>query len=823
MRFLETTAYDLRYAARVLVKDTSFTVIAILTLALGIGASTTVFSVVDATLLRPLPYADAGRLVFPWRLPPPTANVGFDVIPWGRRDFLTVAGSRGAFEHLGAFLGASFNLTGSGDAARFDGARVSADFFRVLGVRPAFGRTFTDDADQPGGPLEVVLSQRLWRDRFGADPAIVGRAIALNGAPHTVVGVMPGGFDFPRSAGLPAVFTLPRESLLWVPLALSRGASVRGEPAELAVIGRLAANAGVERAQAELDVFAGRMDREIPQAKGWFRSRVVTMGAQLAGDTRRPLLLLLGAVGVLLLIACSNVASLIVTRSIGRARELTLRAALGASRQRLIRQLTTEHLLIALVGGAAGLAIAVVGVDIVKAFGPVDVPRLADVRIDAGVALFAMVLSLACGLGFGVAPAWAVARADLVSSLKEGGTRSSTAASGSRARSALLVSEVALALVLVIASGLLVRTFIRLSHVDAGFTPERALTFELTLPSASYRDADRIVALYRTALQRLRELPAVESAGIGETVPMGGAGESTGLRIPDRPAAGDAAPPYANYTIISPGYLAAAGTPLLRGRDVAESDTADSMPVALVSAAFARKYWPGQDAVGKQVGVPIRSFNMTVVGVVADVKHVSIREEPGPEIYVPYTQKPWPSMQTMHVVVRTGAEPASMTGVVRRAIRAVDPEVPVAAVATLETIVGHAMAQPRFSMLLVGGFGALSLLIACVGLYGSVSYAVTSRTQELGIRAALGAPLPRLFALVLGQGVRITMLGIAIGVALALVVLKAMARFLYGVESTDPATFAVLSLVLLAVAMVACYVPARRAMRVDPLVAMRSE
>jgi putative ABC transport system permease protein len=634
---------------------------------------------------------------------------------------------------------------------------------------------------------------------------------------------MPAGFGFPRAAGLPAVFTLPRETLLWVPLALSHGASVRGEPAELAVIGRLAPSASIERAQADLDVFARRMDEQIPQAKGWFRSRVVSMAAQLTGDTQRPLLLLLAAVGVLLLIACSNVANLIVTRSIVRARELTLRAALGASRGRLIRQLTTEHLLIALIGGVAGLAIAAVGVDVVKAFGPSDVPRLADVRIDAGVALFAIALSLVCGLGFGVAPAWTVARTDLVSSLKEGGTRSSMAASGSRTRSALLVSEVALALVLVIASGLLIRTFVRLSSVDAGFRPERALTFELTLPPTSYSEIDRIVAVYRTALERLRALPAIESAGIGETVPMGGAGESTGLRIPDRPTTGDAAPPYANYTIVSPGYLAAVGTPVLRGRDFVELDTADSLPVAMVSAAFARKYWPGQDAIGKHVGVPIRSFDMTVVGVVADVKHVSLREPPGPEIYVPYTQKPWPSMQTMHVVVRTKADPASMAGAVRQAIRAVDPEVPVAAVATLDAIAGQAMAQPRFSMLLVGGFGALSLLLACVGLYGSVSYAVTSRTQEIGIRLALGAPKGRLFALVLGQGVRITALGIAIGVALALVVLRTMASFLYGVDSTDPATFGVLSLVLLAVAMLACYVPARRAMRVDPLVAMRSE
>jgi predicted permease len=375
--------------------------------------------------------------------------------------------------------------------------------------------------------------------------------------------------------------------------------------------------------------------------------------------------------------------------------------------------------------------------------------------------------------------------------------------------------------VLIIASGLLVRTFTHLVSADGGFNSDRALTFELTLPAASYGDGDRIVNLYRAVLQKLQALPGVASAGIGETVPMGGAGESTGLRIPDRPAAGDLAPPYANYTIVSPGYLAAVGTPMLQGRDFLASDTADSMPVAIVNAAMAKKYWPGQDAIGKQVGLPIRSFNMTVVGVVASVKHLSLREEPGPEIYVPFTQKPWPSMLTMHVAVRTQALPASMTGAIRSAIREVDPALPMAGVATLETIVDEAMAQPRFSMLLVGGFGALAVLLACVGLYGAVAYAVTSRTQEIGIRLALGAPRRRVFALVLAQGVRITGLGIAAGVALALVLLRVMAGFLYGVEATDPATFVVVSTLLLGVALLACYLPARRATRVDPLTAMR--
>lgn len=820
---VETIVSDVRYAARILGRDVPFTAMAVLTLALGIGASTTVFSVVDAVLLKPLPYEAADRIVFPWRVSPPNIDVGFDEYPWGRVDFLTLAGQSRAFGHLGAFQGASFNLTGRHEPARLDGARVSAGFFQVLGVQPRLGRTFTEDEDRPGAPPVVVLGDRLWRDRFDEDPGVIGRMVDLNGTPHTVVGVMPRGFAFPQSAGMPGVFVLPRDSELWVPLALSRGPRVRGEPAELAVVGRLAPTESLESAQAELDVFSRQMDDLFPQGKGWFQSRATPMMAQLAGDTRRPLLLLLGAVGVLLLIACANVASLLLARSMARSQELTLRGALGASRTRLVRQLVTEHLLLAVLGGAGGLALAWAGLEIARAFGPADVPRLTSARLDTTVLLFSIAMTLVSGLACGVAPAWAAAREDLVSSLKAGGNRSVAGAGSSRARSAVLVLEVALALVLVIASGLLVRTFLHLARVDAGFNPERALTFELTLPSSSYGDADRIAAVYRTMLERVRGLPGVASAGIGETVPMGGAGESTGLRIPHRSPADAAELPYANYTIVSPGFLDAVGTPILRGRSFEESDTADSLPVALVNAAMAKRYWPGQDVIGKRVGLPIRPFDMVVVGVVADVKHQSLREEPGPEIYVPYTQRPYPSMLTMHVVVRTRANPASMTSAVRDAIQAVDPQVPLAAVTTLDAIVDNAMAQPRFATMLVGAFGMLSLLLACVGLYGAVSYAVTSRTRELGVRLALGAPRRRVCALILGHSLRITLLGIVIGSALALVLLKTMAGFLYGVEPTDPATFVVLSTLLLVVATLASYVPARRAMRVDPLITMRAE
>ena len=707
---------------------------------------------------------------------------------------------------------------------RLEGLRASAGFFPSLGVAPALGRWFTPEEDQIGREHEVVLSDRVWREHFSGDASIVGRAIDLNGAPYTVVGVMPPGFTFPRAAEMPGSFTLPRETGLWVPLALSRGGSVRGEPSELAVVGRLAPGVTMAGAQAELDLFARTMERQYPAAKGWFTSRVTPLARQVAGETRRPLLLLLAAVFVVLLVACSNVANLLLTRAVARGREFTLRAALGAGRGRIVGQLVTESILLAVAGGAGGIACALAGVSFVRAFAPATIPRLDEVRLDPAVLAFAVALSIATGLLFGLAPAFLAARADLSPALKDGGARSSGSAHGFRLRNALLVSEIALAVVLVIASGLLARTFAHLVRANGGFNAERVLTFELTLPASRYPDVNRIVRLYHDALGRLRDVPGVESAGLSEVVPLGGAGESTVIRLSDRPAPRSRKElPFANYTILSPGYLGAVGTPVVRGRDFLESDTADSMPVAIVNEALARKYWPGQDALGKPISVPINKYDMTIVGIVADVKHLSVREEPAPEMFVPYTQKPWPSMLTMHVALRTRTDPASMTASARAAIQSVDPDLPLARVATLASIVDEAVAPPRFSMLLVSAFGALALVLACIGLYGAVSYAVVERTQEIGIRLALGARRANVYWLVLGKGVQVTALGLAIGLALAFGALRTISGFLYGVEATDPATFAVVSGALFAASLVACFVPARRATRVDPMAALRHE
>jgi putative ABC transport system permease protein len=820
---VETTTRDLRYAARVLRRDAAFTAIAFVTLALGIGATTTVFSVVRAILLKPLPYGEVDRVVMPLRQAPPGVELGFDEIPWGRVDFLAEANSTRAFSALGAFRGDSFNLTGSGEPVRLEGLRASAGFFPALGVAPELGRWFTAEEDEIGREHEVVLSDRVWRERFSGDSSIVGRAIDLNGAPYAVVGVMPPEFTFPRASEMPGSITLPRETELWVPLALPRGGPIRGEPSELAVVGRLARGVTATEAQAELDLFARDMERQIPAGKGWFDSRVTPLARQVTGETRRPLLLLLAAVLVVLLVACFNVASLLLTRAIARGSELTLRAALGAGRGRLVRQLVTESVLLAVVGGSGGIVCAFAGVSFVRAFAPATIPRLDEVRLDPAVLAFAVAVSVATGILFGLAPALVAARADLSPALKEA-ARSSGGGRGLRLRNALLVVEIALAVVLIIASVLLGRTFGHLLGAKGGFDADRVLTFELTLPTSRYPDLDRIVRLYHDALERLRQVPGVVSAGVSEVVPLDGAGESTAIRLSDRPTpVSREEVPFANYTILSPGYLAAVGTPVLRGRDFLESDTAEAMPVAIVNEALARKYWPGQDALGKPIRVPINKHDRTIVGIVADVKHLSVREAPAPEMFVPYTQKPWPSMQTMHVAVRTGTDPVSMAAATRAAIQSVDPELPLARVTTLAAIVDEAVAPPRFSMLLVSAFGAVALVLACVGLYGAVSYAVVERTQEIGIRLALGASRANVYRLVIGKGVQVTLLGLVLGLVAAAGILRAISGFLYGVEATDPATFAVVSGALVAVSLAALFVPARRATRVGPIVALRRD
>jgi predicted permease len=822
--WLETFFADVRFGMRMLRKNPGFTLIAVLTLALGIGASTAVFSVVNAILIKPLPYPHSERILIPWHVPPGGAYLGFSEAPWGRVDAEFAFQESKTFESLGAFKTDSFNLTGSGDPLRLDGLRASAGFFPTMGISPVLGRAFTIEEDQPGHEHEVILGGSIWRDVFGGDPHILGRVIDMNGEPYTVVGVMPLGFVFPRAEEMPPNFNMPRETQLWVPLALAPGPLIPAEPQELAVIGCVKPGVTIDQAQAEMNVLAGRLDRQYPRGKGGFESRLIPLSRQVAGDTRRPLLLILGAVGVVLLIACSNVASLLLARTLGRSREFTLRAALGAGRTRLVRQLLTESVLLATVGGVVGFLFAYAGIYFVKMFGPPNIPRLHEVRLDVWVFSFTLGVTFVTGILFGLAPAIGATRQNLVEALKEGGHRAGGSNASAGLRKIFIVSEVALALVLIVAAGLLTQTFFRLLAVDPGFRAAHVLTFEVTLPGAKYTDQQHIVALYQRALASLRALPGVNAVGVVETLPMGGATDSTAIRFSNTPLAAAKKNPLANYTIASPGFFAAAGTPILRGRDFLDTDTANSQPVAIINSAMAKKFWPGEDPIGKQVAPGSPQYPLeTIVGVVADVKHISLREEPPPEMYVPYTQKVWPSLLTMDVVLRTSVDPASMASSVRQAIHSIDSDLPLARVATLDTVVSDSMTQQRFSVLLLGSFGAIALLLASIGMYGVISYSVMQRTQEIGIRMALGAKRRSVLAMVLGQGARLGALGIAIGLVAALALTRLMAGFLYGVQATDPLTFAGVSLLLLAVALVACWIPARRAMRVDPMIALRYE
>jgi len=825
VRLLETLMQDIRFAFRMLRKSPAFTAVVVLTLALGIGASTAVFSLVDAVLLKPLPFPHAERIVFPWRLPKRGLNLGFDVYPWGRVDFLSLSQQSKAFEALGAFLSDSFNLTGAGEPERLNGLRVSAGFFPSLGVSPALGRTFTDQEDRPGNEHEVVLGNALWRQRFASNPGIVGNTIDLNGVPYTVIGVMPPGFVFPRANEMPDVFTFAPQVQLWVPLALDRrSAPIPYESDELAVVGRMKPGVTIAQAQADMDIMGKRLESGRRNAQGWFSSRVTPLTRQAAGDTRQPLLLILAAVGVVLLIACSNVASLLLTRSLNRKREFTVRAALGAGASRLMRQLLTESIVLATVGGLIGVVLAEFVVYVVKIFGPSSIPRLSETGLDIRVLLFAFAITLFTGVLFGLAPALSTARDNLVESLKDGGNRAGTNLSTQKTRNTYLVSQIALALVLVVAAGLLTRTLYRLLAVNPGFRAEHSLTFALSLPATKYSDQSQIVTLYQEALQKLRAIPGVESAGVTEMLPLDGATEATGIRFSNNFHDPSFKPGFANYTMVSPGYFAAVGTPVLRGRPFLDSDSANAQPIAIINNAMATKYFPGQDPIGKQVAPAGAAFPLaTIVGVVPDVKRVSIRELPPPEMYVPYTQKVWPSLLTMNVVLRTTQDPASVAASAREAIHSVDPDLPVANVRTLANIVSTSMTEPLFSALLLAAFGGLALLLATIGMYGVISYSVAQRTQEIGVRIVLGARPRNVFQMVLGQGVRLAVAGIAIGLVAALAVTRVMNSFLYGVDATDPLTFVAVSLLLLGVALLACYIPARRAMKVHPMVALRHE
>ncbi|GGH02244.1 ABC transporter permease [Silvibacterium dinghuense] len=814
---------DAKYALRQMRSSPGFAVTVILLLGLGIGATTAVFSLVHAVLLKPLLYPDSASLVIPWAVAPAGVDTGgLSLLPWNPIQFHALEKERGTYRYIGAFEGARFNLTGQGDPETLEGALVSWVFFPALGVTPELGRIFTQQEDTPGNAHVVMMSDAVWRSRFHADRSIVGKALSLDGAPYTVVGVMPPGFGFPRASEMPAEFDFGIESELWVPIALP-AVTPRFTPSELAFVGRLLPGLSLEQAQAGMDLFAQRMDREMPVAKGWSQSRVVSLQQQIAGDSRRPLFLILGAVGVVLLVVCFNIAGLLLARGIARSREFTLRTALGAGRSRLLKQMLVESLLLAFAGGGFGVIMAAAGIEAIRILGPQQLPRLHEVSLDLPVLAFAIGLTLMTGLIFGFAPALGAARVDLAGGLKESGQRQGGGVKQSRLRAVLVSSQMALALVLVFSAGLLVRSFTRLLAADPGFSPEHVLTFSLSLPTATYPDRDAIAHFYQQALPELRAVPGVHAVGVTESVPMEGATESTAIVVNERPPAKGDRPPIVNYTIGSPGLFAAMGTPLLAGREFLDSDTLTAPQVTIVNRAMAERFWPHQSALGKQVRVPFQRVPATIVGVVADVKRTSLRETPEPEMFEPYTQNVWPSMAMMHVVIRTKADPALVIRETRSALRSLDAGLPMAKVTTLSTLESSATASERFSMLTLGFFGVFALLLAAVGIFGLVSYSVTQQTREIGIRMALGSSRSSVFQIILRRSLRLAAVGAVLGTVAALGVGRALSSYLYGVKGYDPVTLGAVVVLLMGAAMLAGFLPARRAASIDPMTALRAE
>ena len=804
---METLLQDIRYGLRSLRQSPGLTLVAVLALGLGIGAVSAIFSVIDAALLRPLPFHDPARLMLVMESNPSKGFAFFAISP---ANYLDYRDQNRVFERLAAFENRPLILTGAGDPAKVTGARVAAGFIEALGVAPYLGRPFLAEEDKPGAGRVAILGHGLWQRRFGSDPALVGRTVTLGGVPHTVVGVMP-----PR-------FTFPNQSEIWIPMALgddetgSRGAHY------LVAIARLKPDVPVDRARADMSSIASRLQSQYPDSNTGWTARVEPLAERVVGDARPALMVLLAAVAFVLLIACANVAGLLLARATARQREFAIRSALGAGRARLVRQLLTESLLLGLLGGAVGLLLAMWGTDLLAAAAPPGIPRVSEVQVDGRVLLFTLGLSVLTGIVFGLAPALQGSKTDLNEALKEGGRGGGGGGPRrSRARAVLVVAEVALALVLLAGAGLMLRSFERLQAIDPGFDPASVLVVDLELPEGRYGEPARRAAFFATALERLAALPGVRKAGGVLPLPLSGDNYFLSFGIEGRPVA-DADRPSAAYYVASPGYLRALDIRLLRGRDFSDSDREGAPRVALINDTMARRFWPGEDPVGRRIVIDNgpRDRYREIIGVVEDVRHDDLTGEARPQMYEPYLQVPHPSMS---LVLRTAGDPEGLAEAARRAILALDKDQPVSRAVPMERLVAESIAQSRYSMMLLGAFAAVALGLATIGIYGLLSHAVAQRTHEIGIRMALGARRRDVLTLVVLSGMGLTSLGVVLGLAGALALTRLMAGLLYGISPTDPLTLGAVSLLLGMVALMACVIPARRATRIDPMSALRCE
>ena len=816
---MHTFLQDVRFGVRMLLKNPGFTLIAAITLALGIGANTAIFSVVNAVLLRPLPYPEPDRLVFIY-------NTRLKMLM--DAEFLRLRDEARSMERVSLYAPTTYTLTGMGEPERISSGNASRDFFTVLGAPMALGRTFRLEEEPQGQDNAVILSHEFWRRKFSANPGVIGQSLTLDGRGYTIVGVLPRGFKSPLE------LQIDKAVELWTPPGYyppnpccSHG---------LNVVGRLREGRTLEQAQAETSAIIAGVMKDYPGGypkDGSKQPLLKPLTAEIVGDLRPALWTLLAAVVFVLLIACANVANLQLGRGEMRVSEIAIRTALGASRSRVIRQLLVESLLLAVIGGGLGLLLASWGLDLLPTLGAEKIPRLHEVALDARVLGFTLASSLLTGIIFGLAPAFQAVKFDLHTSLKEGGRASASPKGRRRLRNALVVAEVALSLMLLAGAGLLIRSFWRLQQVDTGFMTERLLTMRLFPPESNYPDDLRVAAFYEELLQRVRSLPGVKDAAAASAVPIGGGNAGTVIQK----EGGSSEPEFRSvdeFRIVSPSYFSTMGVRLLRGRFLEDSDHERARPVTVINETLARAYWPNEDPIGRRfrlLDAPpeyAKTVFLTVVGVVADAKNDGLTEAVANEAYVAMRQRTvavagMGFARQMSLAVRTSVEPMNLTNAIRRQVWTIDRSVPVTETRTMEQILATVTSQPRFNTILLGIFAAVALTLAGVGIYGVLSYSVTQRTREIGIRIALGARRGDVLRLVVGQGMLLALLGVAIGLAASFALTRLMTGLLYEVSATDPATFALIAVILTLVALAACYLPARRATKVDPMVALRCE
>jgi putative ABC transport system permease protein len=799
---------DLRGGWRALRTRPGYTFIAILALALGIGANTTIFSLVNAVLLRPLPYPNADQLVWIWETNPGN-NIKTE--PVSIPNFVDWQTQNQSFEQLTAWGRTLVTLTGSGEPEQLTGAVIAANFFSTFGVSPSIGRSFVPDDNKPGAPRVAIVSHDFWMRRLAGDANTTGRNIQLNGNSFVVVGVAPAGFKHPESGIAPE---------LWLPLTINTTGDGRRNDF-LRVVGRLKPGVTLAAARSDIETIHARLASQYPAANAGWTVILLSLQERITGDVSRLLWMLLAAVGFLLLIACANVANLSLARAATRERELAIRSALGARSSRIIRQLLTESTMLAVAGGLAGLALAVWSIDALIALSPRDLPRLNDVTLDWRVLLFTLGVCLITGILFGTAPAFHAARLNLNDSLKDSSRGSTEGIRSRRSRKLIVIVEVALAVVLLFGAGLTLRSFLKLQNVNPGFRAGNVLTAQILAPRSKYPEGPQIADLYDRILERVRSLPGVESASLVNMLPLGGSSSYLSIAFEGRPAPPPEQVVDAEPFVVAPDYFSTLGIQLVRGEPISARDGANTNPVAMINETLARRYYANEDPIGKRIAIAAQQPRwMTIIGIVRDTHHTTLAEAPYPQLYGAYSQRP---VRVASLVIRTTPDPLSIVSSLKSQVRSIDPDIPVSRIATLESVLSDSIAQPRVYLILVAIFALVGLLLAAIGIYGVISYSVTQRTGEFGVRLALGASSYDVLRMVLTDGMKLAGIGIAAGLAGAFALSRLIVSVLYGVTSTDVVTLLGVPLILFVVAIAACYIPALRATRVDPLVALRHE